>query len=124
MQENHEYHELRLDYKWNYLHGEAISSPKQSSCWIYVHYLFSLLASGKPAWALNMIKIKKTTYTASAVIMVDCVWWATKGQGVPLRQHGIVCTKSTSGGSIWGQVTHTQAFSRVMQEHHNGGDYN
>ena len=68
-------------------------------------------------------KIKKTTYTASAVIMVDCVLWATKGQGVPVRRHGIVCTRSQSEGSVWGHVTHMWAFSRVMREHHNGGDY-
>ena len=64
----------------------------------------------------------KTTYTASVVIMVDCISWATKGQGVPVRRHGIVHTRSQSEGSIWGQVTHMWAFCRVMQEHHNGGD--
>ena len=83
-------------------------------------YLFGLLASGKPARASNMIKIKKTTYTASAVIMVDCVSWATKEQGIPVRQHGIVCTRSQSEGFFWGHVTQAQAFQRVMQEHHNG----
>ena len=67
-----------------------------------------------------MIKIKKTTYTASAVIMVDCVLWATKQQGVPVMQHGIVHTQSQSEGSIWDHMTHAWAFSRVMQEHHNG----
>ena len=67
-------------------------------------------------------KIEKTTYTASAVIMVDCFLWVTKGQGVPMRQHGIVCTRSQSEGSVWGHVTHTWAFSRVMQENHNGRD--
>ena len=27
----------------------------------------------------------KTTYTALAAIMLDCVLWGTKEQGVPLR---------------------------------------
>ena len=54
--------------------------------------------------------------------MVDCVSWATKEQGVPMRQHGLVHTGSQSKGSIWGHVTHTRAFRRVMREHHNGGD--
>ena len=54
--------------------------------------------------------------------MVDCVLWATKEQGVPVRQHGIVHTGSQSEGSIWGHVTHTWAFHRVMREHYNGGD--
>ena len=64
----------------------------------------------------------KTTYTASAAIMVDCVSWATKEHGVPVRQHGIVHTGSQSEGSVWGHVTHTQVFCRVMQEHHNSRD--
>ena len=64
----------------------------------------------------------KTTYTALAAIMVDCVSWATKEQGVPMRRHRLVCTGSQSKGSIWGHVTRTQAFCRVMREHHNGGD--
>ena len=64
----------------------------------------------------------KTTYTASAAIMVDCVSWATKEQGVPMRQHGLVCTGRQLNGSIWGHMTSMQAFHRVMQEHHNGGD--
>ena len=63
----------------------------------------------------------KTTYTASAIIMVDCVSWATKWQGVPVRQHGIVHTQSQSEGSTWGHMTHSQAFNRVMRGHHNGG---
>ena len=54
--------------------------------------------------------------------MVDCVSWTTKEQGVPVRRHGIVRTGSQSEGSIWGHVTHTWAFRRVMREHHNGGD--
>ena len=29
----------------------------------------------------------KTTYTASAAIMVECISWATKEQGVPVRRH-------------------------------------
>ena len=64
----------------------------------------------------------KTTYTASAVIMVDCVSWATKEQGVPVRQHGLVHTGSQSKGSVWGHMTHTWAFHKVMREHHNGGN--
>ena len=64
----------------------------------------------------------KTTYSPLAAIMVDCVLWGTKEQGVPMRQHGLVCTGSQSKGSIWGHVTHTWAFRKVMQEHHNGGD--
>ena len=27
----------------------------------------------------------KTTYTASAATMVDCILWGTKEQGVPMR---------------------------------------
>ena len=64
----------------------------------------------------------KTTYTALAAIMVDCVSWATKEQGVPMRRHGLVCTGSQSKGSIWGHVTCTWAFRKVMCEHHNGGN--
>ena len=30
----------------------------------------------------------KTTYTASAAIMLDCVSWGTEGQGVLIRRHG------------------------------------
>ena len=56
----------------------------------------------------------KTTYTASAAIMVDCVLWATKEQGVPVRQHGLVRTRSQSKGSIWGHVTCMWAFYKVM----------
>ena len=56
----------------------------------------------------------KDTYTASAAIMVDFISWATKEQGVPVRQHGLVCTGSQSKGSILGHVTHTWAFRRVM----------
>ena len=56
----------------------------------------------------------KTTYTPLAAIMVDCVSCGTKGQGVPMRQHGLVCTGSQSKGSIWGHVTHTRAFCKVM----------
>ena len=56
----------------------------------------------------------KTTYTASAAIMVDCVSWVTKEQGVPVRQHGLVRTGSQSEGSIWGHVTCTRAFRKVM----------
>ena len=65
---------------------------------------------------------KKTTYTASAVIMIDCVSWATKEQDVPVRQHGIMHTGSQSKGSIWGHMTQVWAFSRMMREHHNGRD--
>ena len=64
----------------------------------------------------------KTTYTASPAIMVDCVSWATKEQGFPVRQHGLVHTRSQSKGSIWGHVTHTWAFHKVMREHHNGSN--
>ena len=64
----------------------------------------------------------KTTYTALVAIMVDCVSWATEEQGVPVRRHGLVHTGSQSKGSVWGHMTHTQAFRKVMQEHHNGGD--
>ena len=54
--------------------------------------------------------------------MVGCVSWATKEQGVPVRRHGLVCAGSQSEGSVWGHVTSTWAFHKVMQEHHNGGD--
>ena len=64
----------------------------------------------------------KTTYTASAAIMVDCISWGTKEQGVPMRRHGLVHTRSQSKDSIWGHVTCMQAFHKGMQEHHNGGD--
>ena len=64
----------------------------------------------------------KTTYTASVAIIVDCVSWATKEQGVPMRQDGLVCTGSQSEGSVWGHVTCTWAFHKVMREHHNGGN--
>ena len=64
----------------------------------------------------------KTTYTASAAIMVDCGLWATKEQGVPVRQHGLVCTGSQSEGSTCSHMTHTWAFHKVMQEHHNGSN--
>ena len=56
----------------------------------------------------------KTTDTPSAAIMVDCVSCATKEQGVPMRRHGLVCTRSQSKDSIWGHVTHTRAFHKVM----------
>ena len=64
----------------------------------------------------------KTTYTPSAAIMVDCVSWGTKEQGVPKRRHGLMHTRSQSKDSIWGHVTRTWAFRKVMREHHNGGD--
>ena len=64
----------------------------------------------------------KTTYTASAAIMVDCISWGTKEQGVPMRQHGLVCTRSQSKDSIQGHMTHMQTFHKVMREHYNGGD--
>ena len=64
----------------------------------------------------------KTTYTALEAIMLDCVSWGTKGQGVPMRQYGFLCTRSQSKDTIWGHVTCTQVFCKVMQEHHNGGD--
>ena len=32
----------------------------------------------------------KTTYTALAAIMLDCVSWGTKEQGVPMRRHGFL----------------------------------
>ena len=38
----------------------------------------------------------KTTYTALAAIMLDCVSWGTEGQGVPMRQHGLLHTGSQS----------------------------
>ena len=64
----------------------------------------------------------KTTYTASAAIMVDCILWGTKEQGVPMRQHRLLCTGSQSKDSIWAHVTHMWAFHKVMRKHHNGGD--
>ena len=45
--------------------------------------------------------------------MVDCISWATKEQGVPVRQHGLVHTGSQSKGSIWSHMTHTQAFQSI-----------
>ena len=54
--------------------------------------------------------------------MGDCVLWATKEQGVSMRQHGLVCTGSQLEGSTCGHVTHMWAFHKVMQEHHSGGD--
>ena len=56
----------------------------------------------------------KTTYTALAAIMVDCVSWATKEQGVPMRRHRLVHTGSQSEGSIWGHMTLTWTFHKVM----------
>ena len=56
----------------------------------------------------------KTTYTASAAIMFDCVSWGTKEQGVPMRRHGFLRTKSQSKGTIWGHVTCTWVFCKVM----------
>ena len=64
----------------------------------------------------------KTTYTPLAAIMVDCVSWGTKEQGVLMRQHGLVCTGSQSKDSNWGHVTLTWAFRNVIREHHNGSD--
>ena len=63
---------------------------------------------------LEQNKNLKTTYTPSAAIMVDCVSWATKEQGVPMRRHGLVHTRSQSTGSIWGHMTHMWAFHKVM----------
>ena len=54
--------------------------------------------------------------------MVDCISCATKEQGVPMRRHGLVHIGSQSKDSVWGHMTHMQAFHKVMQEHHNGGD--
>ena len=64
----------------------------------------------------------KITYTPSAAIMVDCISWGTKEQGIPMRQHGLVRTVSQSEDTIWGHVTCMRAFRKVMREHHNGGD--
>ena len=64
----------------------------------------------------------KTSYTPLAAIMVDCVSWGTKEQGVPMRRHGLVHTGSQSKGSVWGHVTRMWAFHKVMREHHNGSD--
>ena len=54
--------------------------------------------------------------------MLDCVSWGTKEQGVPLRRHGLLHTRSQSKDTILGHVTHMQAFHKVMREDHNGGD--
>ena len=64
----------------------------------------------------------KTTYTPLAAIMVGCVSCATKEQGVPMRQHRLVHMGSQSKDSVWGHVTCTWAFCKVMREHHNGSD--
>ena len=64
--------------------------------------------------ALEQSNYLKTTYTSSAAIMVDCISCGTKEQGVPMRQHGIVCTGSQSKDSVWGHVTCTWAFRKVM----------
>ena len=61
----------------------------------------------------------KTTYTAWAAIMLDCVSWGTKEQGVPM---GFLHTGSQSEDIIWGHVTCMWVFRKVMREHHNGGD--
>ena len=42
----------------------------------------------------------KTTYTALAAMMLDCVPWGTEGQGVPMRRHGFLCTESQSKDTI------------------------
>ena len=54
---------------------------------------------------LELRNKSKTTYTASAAIMLDWVSWGTKEQGVPMRQHGFLCTRSQSKDTIWGHVT-------------------
>ena len=64
----------------------------------------------------------KTIYTPSAAIIVDCVSCGTKEQGVPMRRHGLVHTRSQSKDSVWGHVTCMLAFCKVMREHHNGSD--
>ena len=64
----------------------------------------------------------KTTYTPLAAIMVDCISCGTREQGVPMRQHGLVRTRSQSEDTIWGHMTCMQAFRKVMREHHNGSD--
>ena len=46
----------------------------------------------------------KTTYTPLAAIMVDCILWGTKEQGIPMRRHRLVHTRSQSKDSIWGHV--------------------
>ena len=56
----------------------------------------------------------KTTYTASAAIMVGCMSWATEEQGALVRQHRLVHTGSQSKDSVWGHMTHMQAFRKVM----------
>ena len=56
----------------------------------------------------------KTTYTASATIMLDCVSWGTKEQGVPMRQHGFLHIGSQSKDTIWGHVTRMRVFHKVM----------
>ena len=71
---------------------------------------------------LKLRNKSETTYTASAAIMLDCVSWRTKEQGVPMRQHRFLCTGSQSKDTIWDHVPHMQVFCKVMQEHHNGGD--
>ena len=70
----------------------------------------------------NKSKTTYTTYTASAAIMLDCVSWGTEGQGVPMRRHGFLCTRSQSKDTIWGHMTHMWVFRKMMQEHHNGGN--
>ena len=71
---------------------------------------------------LEQRKKSKTTYTALAAIMLDCILWGTKEQGVPMRRHGFLRTRSQSKDTIWGHVTRMRVFCKVMPEHHNGGD--
>ena len=64
----------------------------------------------------------KTTYTALAAIMLDCVSWGTEGQGVPMKRHGFLHTGSQSKDIIWGHMICTWVLHKVMREHHNGSD--
>ena len=63
---------------------------------------------------LELRNKSKTTYTALAAIMLDYISWGTKEQGVPMRRHGFLHTGSQSKDTIWGHVTRTQVFCKVM----------
>ena len=66
--------------------------------------LWTLLFQFTNKWEANMAleqsNNSKTTYTALAAIMVDCISLATKEQGAPVRRHRLVRTGSQSKGTI------------------------
>ena len=115
--ENHERNKARSNYELNYPNNGGISSKEWHSCWVYGPYLFSLPTKGRPTRASNREINQKllTLLEQPSCLTAFHRNWRTG------CSHGFLHTGSQSEDVIGGHVTRTQVFSKVMQEHHNGG---